>query len=669
MAINFCLSADAASKFKSGLLSGDINPEKLANMTSEERRNFFSKYVGDLAAPQVNAEFESKLLLKNQKQGMITWARGVAGLSQPARRDLITRIEKLDKVLNPADKEMFLADLAEKKLGVGVTTDEAQTIADLSKKVTDAKAKQLDNGTFPTEDDRLMYGLAVTDLSEYVNNLKSKSMGIQWRTLGRDILTRPGAVFSKIIELTLGNAKSINSALDNSSIFRQGWKSLWAEPNIWRKNAIQTFVDIAKQLGGQDVLKAVNAEIVSRPNFERMKTAELTVGNIEEAFPASLAEKIPVLGRLYKASEAAYTGFVHRTRADVFDKYIRIAQEAGVNIDDPRELRAIGRVVNSLTGRGSIGKLEPVGNVLNNVFFSPRFMASNIQTFTQPLTAGTPFARKMAAKNLVKVISGTAAVLATANALMPGSVEWDPRSADFGKIRIGNTRYDVTGGLGSYVVLAARLATNQSKSTATGVITDLGTTQVGAGARTRQDVVIDFFTNKFSPAAGLVRDLSKGKDFNGNEITIGSAIYQLYTPMGVKTYNDLVSDPSTSNVALSMIAEGLGISTSTYMPKGGGGVPSWTKSTSVQIKEFKNAVGDEKFKEAATRYDIAYNAWVNGVKANPEWKKLSSNEQNSLITKQQNQLQKDIFNMYGFKYTAPAKTETQSSLLKSLNQL
>jgi len=40
----------------------------------------------------------------------------------------------------------------------------------------------------------------------------------------------------------------------------------------------------------------------------------------------------------------------------------------------------------------------------------------------------------------MRAVLGTAAVLTIAKALKPGSVEDDPRSADFGKIKIGNTR-------------------------------------------------------------------------------------------------------------------------------------------------------------------------------------------------------------------------------------
>jgi hypothetical protein len=118
-----------------------------------------------------------------------------------------------------------------------------------------------------------------------------------------------------------------------------------------------------------------------------------------------------------------------------------------------------------------------------------------------------------------------------------------------------------------------------------------------------------------------------------------------------------------------MLAESFGIPVSTYMPKGGGGVPSWTKSTSVEINDFKNKVGEKTFTEAAQKYDIAYNAWVNGVRKNPEWNKMNNVDQNALITKQKVQLQKDIFNMYNYKYKKSSTPTPNTNLLKSINQL
>ena len=64
----FCLTKQQVEKLKKAFTSKELNPDMLSDMTSEERHAKFSSYVGKTNATQVNALFESKLLLKNQKQ-------------------------------------------------------------------------------------------------------------------------------------------------------------------------------------------------------------------------------------------------------------------------------------------------------------------------------------------------------------------------------------------------------------------------------------------------------------------------------------------------------------------------------------------------------------------------------------------------------------------------
>lgn len=638
---------EAVQRFKIGLKNGTINPAKLADMSSADRNKFFEQFVGKPNAQGVNSLFESKLLLKNQNQGFLLWAKKVAGLKPELRKDLISKISRLDKVLDPVDKKVFLHDLASTKLGVNVTQDEAKTIADLSKSVESARSMMEAGG------DRIAFGRAKVNLSNYVNNLK-----VSADKLSMADLKNPIGLGGKIISRVAGNAKAINASMDNSAIFRQGWKTLWTNPIIWQRNARQSFVNLVKQFGGKEVMNEVHADIVSRSTYDKMVRAKLAVGNLEEAFPTTAPEKIPILGRAYKASEAAYTAFVQKTRADVFDKYLQIAEKSGVNINDSKELEAIGKLVNSLTGRGSLGKLEPVGNIVNNVFFSPRFLKSNLDLVLQPLGAGgakTAFVRKQAAVNLLKIVSGTAAVIATANAIKPGSVELDPRSSDFGKIKVGDTRFDITGGSSSIATLAARLAEHSSKSTTTGQITQLNSGKFGA--QTSMDVVTNFFENKTSPAASVVRDILKGKDPNGNKPTLTNEAKNSFTPIGIQNYMQMKNDPNSANKLITMIADGLGISANTYNATSSG--PGWDKGTGKEVIQFKNSISPDQFKQAVNDYNIKYNSWIDKVKTDKDYLALPQIRQQAIVTREKAKIQSDIFKQHGFKYHADKSTSKQ----------
>ncbi len=568
--MSFCLPKQFADKFVNALRDGTIQPEKLAAMTSEERAGFFKDIVGEENAHNVNALFESKLLLKDYKSGLVSWAKKVAGMTEAAKRDLVSRIEKMDKILSPTEQDAFLQDLASQKIGARVTFDEAKTITELSKKVQDARSG-LDRTSPDGSPSRLEYGSSVVDLQNYVNGLKSQG--------------KPLTAVDVI-----GVAKSVKASIDNSFWMRQGWKAMFTSPTAWGKNFAKSWGDIYTSLkgNGDAVRSAVRADIFSRENAlnGNYKSLGVDLGTGEEAFPTLLPEKFPVLGRFFKASDVAFESGAMRLRADIADKYIKLAQDGGIDFNETSHTpvlgnvtqgKAIGRLVNSLTGKGDLSTLgiKGEGGLVNVAFFSPKLLKSNFDFLTaHNLEPTTAFVRKQAAINLLKVVGGTAAILATANALAPGSVETDPRSADFGKIKIGNTRFDVTGGMGSLVTLAMRIVPllagqkAYSKSTITGKVSELNALdkkgQPLYGATTGLDVLTDFMGNKLSPPAGVIRDLLKGQTFGGGKPTLLKEAVNLVAPLPITNTYELMTSPKAANPLLSEIMDALGISTNTY---------------------------------------------------------------------------------------------------------
>lgn len=546
----FCLIPKYADDFMEKVKSGELSGESLAAMTSTERHAAFAEIMGDANAGRVNASFESRLLLKNQQEGITRWIDKAKTLPPSVKRDLLSRVERMDAVLSPGTEDAFLADLAKQRLGLSVSMEEAGHITDLAKQVTEAREDIANGGN------RLAYGRARVAFGNYVSDLKNDV---------KEPLTAGKAVTN-----VAGFAKSFKAAFDNSALFRQGWKNLFAHPEIWAKNAKQSFVDLAEQFGGKAVVDEVNADIVSRPNAlnGRYDKAKLALANVEDAFPSTLPEKVPVLGRFYKASEAAFTAFQYRMRADVFDKYAEIAEKSGVDLRDKEQLESIGKLVNSLTSRGHLGaKLEPSANVANAVFFSARKLKSDLDFLTAHQLEGgvTPFVRKQAAINLVKVVSGTAAILAVAHAVAPESVDFDPRSSDFGKIKVGDTRFDVTSGMGSIAVLAARLATMSSKSSVTGKVSPINSGKFGATTGT--DLVVNFFENKLSPAASIVKDVLEGKDFQGNKVSVIGEATNLLEPLPIANAQELAGDPKSANILAGILADALGVSVNTRSKK------------------------------------------------------------------------------------------------------
>lgn len=668
----FCLPNQLATEFKKRLKSGEITPEKLMQMKSEERSAFFSEFLGNHNAKEINAAFESKLLLKNQQQGIINWAKGVAGLKPEIKRDLLSRVEKMTKILQPTEVDAFLGDIAEKRLGIDVTAEEADKIARLAKDIADAKAAMQNGG------DRLVYGKAKVDFYDYVNELKVEAGK-------KTVLDRILHPLDTAVEFA-GLSKSVKASLDNSSIFTQGWKPLMTNPTIWLKNAGESFINIAKTIGGKNVMRAVNADIVSRPTYDLMQKAKLAVGTIEEAYPVNWAEKVPVLGRVYKASQDAYTAFVHKVRADVFDTYLDIAKKSGVDMTDKFELESAGKLVNSLTGRGSMGRMEPVSNIINNVFFSPRWVKGNIDVLTlHSMDKMSWFARKRSAINLTKMITGAAAILVIADAVWPDSVEWDPRSSDFGKVRIGDTRFDVTGKMSSLVTLVARWKTGSSKSANTGVVMPIDSGKYGA--MTSGDLVVDFFSNKLSPAASIVKDLFTNTTREGEKPTLSYELKQAFLPLPISNYQELSSNPKSAPLLLSLMLDAMGITANTYSGKLSEAEKLFeeyknlpreeanAKSKALKIgnpdlyDELKQVVEDEKLGISPKDKYVKTLGVKDGERANYIWDELSrlpsKEEKNAYMKelKDKNIVTPDVFEQLKELKEGGAKTNDQDSIV------
>lgn len=570
--MSFCLPVESTKKFLNALKDGTIQPEKLIGMSSEERRAFFEKIVGKDDAREVNAQLESKLLLQDQKRGMVSWAKKVAGISEPVRADMISRIEKMDKVLNASDQRSFLEDLAAKKLGTDVTFEEAKTIASLSKKLTDAKEaiKPDEPAGSPA---RLDYGAKYVALQNYMHELKLSNAETGIKAVLETAKTSPRQAVVDSISKLAGVAKGLKASFDNSFGGRQGFRAIFTNPKLWATNFAHSFEYIAKQLGkspsDNTVINAVKADIFSRPNALNgiYKAMKLDVGlDTEEAYPSTLPEKIPGIGRLYKASEVAYNGMAIRLRADIADQVIKVAENNGHDLTDKLNAESLGRLVNSLTGRGSLGSLEKVGKTVNTLFFSPKSLKASFDFLT--LHVGdemSAYSRMQAAKNLLKVTAGIAVIMGVANALKPGSAELDPRSADFGKIRVGDTRFDISGGMLSLATLAARLVTLSSKSSTTGKVSPLNSGKFGS--QTAFDVVSNFATNKASPLGSVLLDYLRGQDHNNNKPTLGNEAQNLLVPLPVTNVQELMSNPKAANPLIAEMFDAIGIVTNTYSAK------------------------------------------------------------------------------------------------------
>ncbi|MFA5165607.1 MAG: hypothetical protein WC481_08630 [Candidatus Omnitrophota bacterium] len=577
-----CIPSYLVNEFLRRLKSGEMDPEKLVEMGSKARHEYFASFLGEANAKFVNASFESKLLLKNQQQGIINWAKQMSGIKPEVKRDMISRVEKMTEILQPEKVEGFLADLAAQRLGIGVTVEEAGKIADLANIVAEKRAMVtpgLPNGS----PERLEYGTALALFKEYVGGLKAEAQ----KLTPAEFMQSP----AEWIETVGGATKGIAASLDNSFFGRQGFRTLVEKPDIWMRDFLKSWGDIGKELMGVDAMLSIKADVFSRQNAMNGKyqAMGIDIGLIsEEAFPSQLPEKIPFFGRLYKASESAYNGAALRIRADLADAWIREAEANGVNVTDKDA--NIGTVINSITGRGKVDLFSPKGNrVINCAIFSIKYVKSNLDTLLAPAdyawrtaTGSMPteskWARKKAAQNSLKTIGSIAGILAVAKMLDPESVEEDPRSTKFGKIMVG-PRHDiainVSIGLNSMVTLAARILPTKHNGKWGGWVKNSKGKYENwwdgkFGQANGSDLAFNFMKGKASPIAAMSLAYLEARNRQFEKPTLGGVVATSVTPIPVSSGVELAkSDAGDDPILYAILTalEFIGVSTNPPMKK------------------------------------------------------------------------------------------------------
>ena len=336
--------------------------------------------------------------------------------------------------------------------------------------------------------------------------------------------------------------RSIMASFDLSAPFRQG---LFFATRI--KQFLPAFTNMFKMFGSEKAFKELQESIIRHPNFALSEESKLSLTGVdeflnerEEMFLSQWAEKLPLIGIGIRASERAYVGFLNKLRFDVFNDLVNKAEKLGLNPKEDRDLTtSIASLVNNATGRGSLGGLERVSTVLSSIFFSPRLMASRFNLINPIYYVRLkPFVRKEALKSLLSLI-GIGATILTLAKMNGAEVSDDPRNADFGKIKIGNTRIDIWGGFQQIARIFGQLYTGQVVSSTTGKIMTLGE---GYKPLTRLDILARFFEYKLAPITSFFVNMMKGQTGLGEKFNIGKEIRDRFVPMVVQDIYEIWKD-------------------------------------------------------------------------------------------------------------------------------
>lgn len=369
---------------------------------------------------------------------------------------------------------------------------------------------------------------------------------------------RPKSAGEKILR-TSENLRAIKATADLSATLRQGAISVVSHPITAAKNFVPSLKAAFSQFKAEQIDMAMRT-----PDAQYLRDkAKLELTNIdgtpttrEEHFAGVWIEKIPALGEVVKASNRHMATFLNLMRTSIFDDFVRKVPNATTE-----ELQAYARWINVTTGRGELGKYAQAGRSLGTVFFAPRFAVSRIQTpyvFYKSLKA-SPRVRAQVAKEAVAVGSTAMAVLALAK-MSGAEVGTDPRTSDFGKIRIGNERIDIFAGFQQPMRLIVQSGA---------AITDrAGLTGQYLRDQDKEfdpiDAWMQFAEFKLSPMFTTPAEIIFGKNRLGEDVKITDALINSVEPMVVNAIREAWKEEGAGTAIRSGALNFMGVSSNVY---------------------------------------------------------------------------------------------------------
>jgi hypothetical protein len=431
------------------------------------------------------------------------------------------------------------------------------------------------------------------------------------------------------LEVT-GSLKGVVASIDVSLLLRQGWHLILTNPRVWQKGVgtsigesfdlawrgnrkLRNDVEAAGLLNEFKLLDLTNthhlevrAEIATRANALNGKYQASSNNYMldvlkEESFPVSLPSKVPVAGRAFAASEHFFNAQSLRWRANLADEFIRNAERKGVDVFDRKVADELGLVVGAMTGRGLPfgarfleGNAEGFQKVMNYTFFSPRFVGSRFYTYRaipDLFFDPTNYSKQVGARFAAQSVLTDLGLMLTAHTIAQtiwgdkAGIDFRPESGTFGHMRVGNFGYDVTGGHQTFVTLAGKIMLNRDGMRYN---SKLGIYEPVPFSQTAVNSLIEFYTNKTSPAGSAIKDLINGHAFGGEKLSASDFTYNLLVPLSIQQPIEAWATGDFSDGLLVAIAEALGVTSKDYRIK-----PlskEWKAVKDRSEKDYNNAV-------------------------------------------------------------------------------
>ncbi|MCR4339994.1 MAG: hypothetical protein NUW01_08920 [Gemmatimonadaceae bacterium] len=382
----------------------------------------------------------------------------------------------------------------------------------------------------------------------------------------RDAKIVSGPAFSDYMRDALSLPRSLRSSFDLSGL-RQSATAAYAHPVMFARN----FKRSLSALGRESNFEAFMSDLDNRWYAPLRKDAgvainsgELSLNKGEGTIISTLVNKIPG----YRASQRAYTALLNGMRDALFasmlegygvdpsvvrDLSSRGAKNTLTNAIGGDELQRWGRLINVSTGRGDLPAFISQTKIGGSSFmWAPRLIAARVQLPFE-LFSSSAQVRKEAARQIVAFVGVNSTVLGLGAKAGVWEVETNPRSADFGQIRIGNQRIDPWAGFRPLANLVTRMATGERKSTVTGDVSEVD----------RKEIVQDFLRSKLEPLTSTGVNIWTGYDQIGNPYGVKDAPGDLLVSLFLTDLAEAVKTGDAGTIARAGLA-GVGLGVNTY---------------------------------------------------------------------------------------------------------
>jgi len=309
---------------------------------------------------------------------------------------------------------------------------------------------------------------------------------------------------------------------DMSAVARQGLFLSARHPFIASKVFKDAFMTFFKETTSEEVdiyvrKRAEDYNLEEYGLFIRDIDGGLIQG--EEAFTSRLGDKIPVFKTIRRMSERHMVNYLNMLGVEIMIDLMERNPDLRSN---EKAMEAWANFVNIGLGRGDLGKFAGAADQLSLVFFSPRFTMSRIQMAPKSIKVFKehPELRTEVMTTWLSFLGAGMTVLTLA-ALAGAEVGDDPEDSDFGKIVIGDRRWDIWAGFQQPFRLLAQAIKK-------GAVPDDDIDLWRAGS--------NFVKWKLSPPFGIFHEFVYGEDWvTGQDIGKGEAALQSLTPILFQT--------------------------------------------------------------------------------------------------------------------------------------